>query len=81
MERLQLHEGHAAEVALLVLDPGLRLADLVNALRQKRGWQARPGLQPRDALEACCGSWCLAANQPKSSPQQETACLVCDARP
>ena len=41
MERIQLHEGHAAEVSLLLLDPGLRLPDLIDALRQKRGWQAR----------------------------------------
>ena len=41
MERIQLHEGHAAEVSLLLLDPGLRLPHLIDALRQKSGWQAR----------------------------------------
>lgn len=40
VERIQLHEGHAAEVSLLLLDPGLRLPDLITALRQKSGWQA-----------------------------------------
>ncbi|KAK9845490.1 hypothetical protein WJX81_007812 [Elliptochloris bilobata] len=39
VERIQLHLGHAADVSLLLLDPGLHTPDLVAALRSKRGWQ------------------------------------------
>ncbi|KAK9845238.1 hypothetical protein WJX81_000838 [Elliptochloris bilobata] len=39
VERIQLHPGHAAEVSLLLLDPGLLTQDLVAALRSKHGWQ------------------------------------------
>ncbi len=41
VERIQLHPGHAAEVSLLLLDPGQSVRELAQALRDKRGWQAR----------------------------------------
>ncbi len=37
VERIQVQPGHAAEVSLLLLDPGQDTAQLAAALREKRG--------------------------------------------
>ena len=55
-----MQPGHAAEVSLLLLDPGQDTAQLAAALREKRGWQVwlgqgalLPRLRPQTAGPRC----------------------------
>ncbi len=50
VERIQVQPGHAAEVSLLLLDPGQDTAQLAAALREKRGWQVRSRARAKPTL-------------------------------
>jgi hypothetical protein len=50
VERIQVQPGHAAEVSLLLLDPGQDTAQLAAALREKRGWQVRSRTHAKPTL-------------------------------